>query len=555
MLKVAPQARRELPAVSADGRRPLWLALIGLALAQALMAGLLALGVRNAFVALHAGDALPWGALALIAGMGLGIALTRWAEQLCAESLSQRYVLALRQRLFAHIARLSDETLTWLRRGHLQQRLAGDMGAVRVWVGKGQAHGLSALVTLPIVCALLAVWMAPALVVGVLLSVLAGLLLMVVIARDLPRGQGQLRRAQGRLHAFMGERVPHAQSLRLAGRINRESDALARLGNRLRTTAMRHQRRAAAMRAMPDLVRGVAAAWVLGAAFLVGAPPADAAATLAAVGLLMPALRDLAGFWERRTAWRRARVRLLALLARPTVPALGRAAEIPADAGALMVWHAEGPLAWHFELLRHSRVVLSGASGTGKSRLLRALAGLGAPPGGQMVRGPAARSRLRITWLGARVPLLMGSLRRALTLGCRQRPGDDKIISVATAFGLQGLLQRLGGLDARLAEDGANLSDTERRRLVLARAALSGADLVLIDELDRLLDDTTRAAWQDWLCSTEATVVYASDDPDLQRLADARWELLEEGGSSGPMVLRSAQTIRHAGGDRLSTPR
>lgn len=554
MLKVEPQARHDLPALSAEGRRLLWLALIGLALAQALMAGLLALGVRHAFVALHAGAALPWSALALIAGMGMGIALTRWAERLCAESLSQRYVLALRQRLFAHIARLSDETLTWLRRGHLQQRLAGDMGAVRAWVGKGQAHGLSALVTLPTVCALLAIWMAPALAVGVSMSVLVGLLLIALIARDLPRGEGRLRRAQGRLHAFLGERVPHAQSLRLAGRLGRESDALARLGNRLRTAAIRHQRRAAAMRVMPDLVRGVAAAWVLGAAFVVGAPPADAAATLAAVGLLMPALRDLAGFWERRIAWRRARVRLLALLARPTAPSPGRFEQPPAASDALMVWHAGDPLPWRVELLRHSRVAVYGAPGTGKSRLLRALAGLGTPLHGQMLRGPVARNHPSITWLGARSPMLGGSLRRALTLGGHQRPDDDKITSVAIAFGLQGLLQRLGGLDARLAEGGANLSDTELRRLLLARAALSGADLVLIDELDRLLDDTTRVAWQDWLCSTEATVVYASDDPDLQQLADVRWKLVEEDGSSGPRVMGSARATRPGGGDRLSTP-
>lgn len=555
MLTVAPKVSSDLPALSAEGRRPLWLALIGLALAQALMAGLLALGVRQAFVALHAGAAMPWGALALIAGMGLGIALTRWAERLCAESLSQRYVLALRKRLFSHIARLPDETLTWLRRGHLQQRLAGDMGAVRAWVGKGQAHGLSAIVTLPTVCVLLAIWMAPQLVVGVVLSLLVGLLLMAVIARDLPRGQGQLRRAQGRLHAFLGERVPNAQSLRLAGRLNREVNALTRLGDRLRTAAMHHQRRAAAMRVMPDLVRGVAAAWVLGAAFYVGAPPADAAAALAAVGLLMPAMRDMAGFWERRTAWRRARVRLLALLARPTVPALSRTTDTPAAEDVLMVWRGAEPLAWRWELRRHCRLVISGASGTGKSRLLRALAGLGSPSQGQVLRGPAARNQMRISWLGAGAPLLCGSLRRTLTLGCRQRPDDDKIATVANAFGLQDLLHRLGGLDARVAEGGANLSDSEVRRLLLARTVLSGADLVLIDRLDLLLDKATRTAWQDWLCSTEATVVYASEDPDLQQLADARWDLVGSGDPPGSMVPRCAQAIRHPGGDRLSRPR
>lgn len=525
--RAAARVPGALPPLWADGRRRSWLAVAALALAQALLAGLLALGVRSAFTALHAGGALPWNALGLIAGAGLGIALARWAERLCAETLSQRYVLALRQRLLAHIARLPHETLTWLRRGHLQQRLAGDMGSVRAWVGRGQAHLLSATVTLPTVCTLLALWMAPLLVAGVGLSLLGGLLLMALLARGLPQGQARLRRAQGRLHAHLGERLPHAQALRLAGRLGRETRTLTRLGERLHSAALGHQRRAAALRATPDLVRGLAVAWVLGAAFHARLPPADAAATLAAVGLLMPALRDLAGAWEHHTAWCRTRTRLLALLARPTLGAVQRRAtkNEAGDAQTLLLWQGPGPQPWQLGLPRHSHTALGGAPGTGKSRLLRALAGLDSAGQGRVLRGPAAPQRLRVCRVHPRAPLLAGSLRRALTLDCRHRPDDAHITAVATAFGLQGLLARPGGLSSRVAEDGANLSDTDVRRLLLARAALSDADLVLLDDLDLLLDAGIRAAWQDWLCSTDRTVLFVSQAPALQALADAVWQL------------------------------
>ncbi len=527
MLKTGLPSAVALPPLLADGRRRTWMAIATLALVQALLAGLLALGVRSAFIALHAGTALPWEALALIVGAGAGIALARWAERLCAESLSQRYVLALRQRLLAHIARLPHETLTWLRRGHLQQRLTGDMGAVRAWVGRSQAHLLSAAVTLPVVCLLLAQWIAPLLVVGVLLSLLLGLVLMAVLAQGLPQGEARLRRAQGRLHAHLGERLPHVQALRLSGRLGREASTLARQGEQLRSAALGHQRRAAALRATPDLVRGLAVAWVLGAAFYVRATPADTAATLAAVGLLMPALRDLAGAWERHTAWQRARSRLLALLARPTQAVVARqeAQEADADAQTLLLWQGPAPQAQRRVLPRHARAVLSGAPGTGKSRLLRALAGLDTAGPGQVLLGPAAPPRLRVCWIHARAPLLGGSLRRALTQDSRQRPDDERIFAVARAFGLQRLLKRSGGLDMRLAEGGANLSDTEIRRLLLTRAALSDADLVLLDDLDTLLDTATRAAWQDWLNSTAATVLFVSQDPELQSQADTHWAL------------------------------
>ncbi len=527
MLNTTPTPAVALPPLWADGRRRAWLAICALALGQALLAGLLALGVRSAFMALHAGTALPWGALALIGAAGAGLALARWAERLCAESLSQRYVLALRQRLLGHIARLPQQTLTWLRRGHLQQRMAGDMGAVRAWVGRGQAHLLSAAVTVPVVCALLAWWMAPLLVAGVLAALLLGLALMAVLAIGLPRGQGRLRRAQARLHAHLGERLPHAQALRLSGRLGRETRTLTRLGERLRTAALGHQRRAAALRAVPDGVRGLAVAWVLGAAFHTRAAPADAAATLAAVGLLMPALRDLAGAWEHHTAWRRARARLLALLARPTLADRpSRATPVTeADAQTLLLWQGPPPLNQRRVLTRHARGVLSGAPGSGKSQLMRALAGLDGAGEGRVLLGPAAPNRLRVCWVHPRAPLLGGSLRRALTQDNQRRPDDDHIQAVALSFGLRDLLARPGGLSQRLAENGANLSDTERHRLLLARAALSDADLVLIDDLDTLLDSACRGAWQDWLCSTEATVLYVSHDAVLQALADAHWVL------------------------------
>lgn len=527
MLKKTSVPAAALPPLLADGRRSTWLVIIALALTQALLAGLVALGVRTAFSALHAGSALPWGSLALIAFSGLGIALSRWAERWCAESLSQRYVMALREQLLRHIARLPHETLTWLRRGHLQQRLAGDMNSVRAWIGRGQAHGLSAAITLPTVCALLALWMAPMLVAGVLLLLLSGLLLMAVLARGLPRTLRKLRGEQARLHAHLGERLPHAQALRLSGRLVRETRTLKRLGERLRVAALRHQLKAAALRAVPDLVRGLAVAWVLGAAFYGDVAPADAAATLAAVGLLMPAMRDLAGGWERHTTWQRARARLLALLAKPTqAPSTRRAPKtMEADAQTLLLWLGPEPNAQQFALPRHAHAVLSGPPGAGKSRLLRALAGLGDAGPGQVLRGPAAPQRLRVCWVHARAPLLGGSLRRALTQDCRQRPDDAQIRAVAQAFGLTNLMNRAGGLDMRLAEDGANLSETETRRVLLVRAALSDADLVMLDDLDTLLDAPCRAAWQDWLCSTEATVVFVSKDPAIQQLADTHWRL------------------------------
>eukprot|EP01041_Mallomonas_annulata_P037868 gene37868-61258_t len=119
-----------------------------------------------------------------------------------------------------------------------------------------------------------------------------------------------------------------------------------------------------------------------------------------------------------------------------------------------------------------------------------------------------ARRQIQICFVNTQSPVLSGSLRRALTLGARTRPSDERIEAVASGFGLQAVLDRLGGLDGRVAESGNNLSRSERCRLLLARAALSDADLVLVDDLDELVDEASAKALQAWLLGTSATVVY-----------------------------------------------
>ena len=61
---------------------------------------------------------------------------------------------------------------------------------------------------------------------------------------------------------------------------------------------------------------------------------------------------------------------------------------------------------------------------------------------------------------------------------------DEAITACAESFGLGSVIQRLGGLSGKVAAGGRNLSAGEVRRVLLTRAALSNASLMLLDEPD-----------------------------------------------------------------------
>ena len=517
------------PALQAEGRQRLLLAIGLSAVLQALLAGLMAVGVRWSFQALHQKSGLPVGAILMILGAGVFFAALRWAERVQSERVGQAYVHSLRLALLKHLSALPFEAMTWRHQGHVMQRLSGDMTAVRQWVGRGITRLLSAAISLPILSLLMILWFPPVLALGVLLPVLAALLVTLPLALSLQGRYRHLGRARSRLSATVAERLPHLQALRQSGRQKREALMVDQLGQRVMQAAVQRQAASALLRVAPDVLRGVALAWVLAGSFWVGAAPADTAACLAALGLMMPMVRDLGNVADRYAAWRIARQRLWHWLGLPRLQAAKAATERPATAASetdLMVLKEIqfGSVdAFSADIAPGRKIVISGEPGSGKSHLIRILAGLSAPLTGQVLFGWVGRQRPVVRHLSAHSPILSGSLRRALTLGCRHRADDEHVLAMAHRFDLTRLLERLGGLDGRLAENGANLTSHELRRVLLVRAALSDADLLLVDDLDDLVDSQTQAAWSECMSRASAAMVFVSQDKQMHALADEIW--------------------------------
>ena len=151
-----------------------------------------------------------------------------------------------------------------------------------------------------------------------------------------------------------------------------------------------------------------------------------------------------------------------------------------------------------FSLPKGAFAVITGPSGIGKSTLLKLLLGIFKPDQGKLYLScageqiPLNRSTRK---LFAYVPqgnlLLSGTLRENLILTKPDATETEIQQAVHTSAMDEYLPQLPKGLDTVIGESGAGLSEGQAQRLAIARAVLSGAPILLLDECTSALDAQT----------------------------------------------------------------
>ncbi len=169
------------------------------------------------------------------------------------------------------------------------------------------------------------------------------------------------------------------------------------------------------------------------------------------------------------------------------------------------------------------RIGLVGVNGSGKTSVLRLLAGEAHPDAGRRKEGRTVRlahlhQDLAGLDLSERVLPSVESVRRVTKL-----PGGGELTATS-------MLERFGFAGDRLMAPIGDLSGGERRRLQMLRLLMDEPNVLLLDEPTNDLDIETLNVLEDYLDGWPGTLVAVSHDRYfLERVCDEVWALLGDG--------------------------
>ena len=188
----------------------------------------------------------------------------------------------------------------------------------------------------------------------------------------------------------------------------------------------------------------------------------------------------------------------------------------------------------NLELKAGERIAIIGKSGAGKSSLLNLLLRLDDPDEGAIYyagvdirQAPVTQVRQRIALLEQDAPVFLGTIRSNLLIANPQA-SDEQLWQVLESARLAEFVRSLSeGLDTWTGETGRTLSAGQARRLCLARALLSPAQVLALDEPTQGLDrETELSFFKDLMQATEGrTVVIVTHAQLSENIVDRVYEL------------------------------
>ncbi|MGW3771419.1 thiol reductant ABC exporter subunit CydC [Actinomadura verrucosospora] len=497
-------------------------------------------------------------AITAVRAFSLARAAFRYAERLVSHDASLRLLRELRVRWFRRLEPLVPGGLPGARSGDLLSGFVADVEAVQHLYLRGFAPPLVALTVGAGTVAALA-WLLPAAGFWLALGLLPAALVLPAAAAALMRTAASRRTEARAVRAAETVELLHgAPDLVAFERVDEQLGRIGAADAALAGIARRDARTAGFTSASITLLTAAATLAVLvvglnaahrGAlpGVLLAALALAAAAAFEAVRPLPEAARDLL------TA-HGAAARLGALTARPA-PAADPPRPLPAPRGDLLrmrgvrARHAGSP--WvldgvDLDLRPGERVALLGPSGAGKSTLAHLLVRFRDPDEGAVtldghdLRDYAQDDVRRAVCLVDQHAHLFGTTIRANVALARPDAAEPEIVDALRRARVWDWVSGLpGGLDAHVGEHGARVSGGQRQRIALARAFLSGARLLVLDEPTAHLDPATaRDLLTDVLRDTSGTgILLITHTPPPPGTADRVLHLrsgrLQEAGAGG----------------------
>jgi ATP-binding cassette, subfamily C, bacterial CydC len=449
---------------------------------------------------------------------GIGRPVLRYLERLASHDLAFRVLGRVRVRVYERLEPLAPAELEGYRHGDLLSRVVADVDALQFLHLRGIVPALAALLAGCVSVAVTAAFLPAAALVLAAGLILGGIGVPLVAGATGSRAARGEAAARGELSAELVELLAGAGELSVYGRGDEALDR-ARTADRTLTSLAA---RAAFADGLADglrlLVTGATVTGVL--ALAVSAHGRDGLdrvliATLALLALAsFEAVQPLAQAARELAAALAAGGRLVELTARePAVRDPAHPAELPPGPATVALenvsarYEPEGPPVldgFSLRLEPGRRVALLGRSGAGKTTVVNLLLRFLDPVAGRVtIDGRDLRElrqedvRRTLAVAGQDSYLFSTSIRENLRLA-RPDAGDEDVERALRRARAWDWVQSLpDGLDTLVGEQGRELSGGQRGRLVVARALLADAPVLVLDEPTAHLDAETATSLLD----------------------------------------------------------